>query len=923
MDEVKVKTLNPISKYLEDYRNAENLFYIALILCIFAESAAQTMFPIPESVFTLCKMAGLAIITIKVFAFDRFSLPSFFLCIFLAIEAVLVMISSGYLNPLLWVMLLIGAKDIPFRKILKIFLVVNLSIVLAAFAASMLGIIVNLQYITTSRTIKSVRNSFGILYTTDFAAYFFFMMVVYFYLKGKSLRWFDYAGALILNAFIYYFCQTRLDCISILLTVILFAIVNATDNVRHTIRDKYKPRKNVLEIFAPFIMPACAVFSILITIAYNPSNRILNSINDLITHRLSLGLQGLEEYGIKLFGQYIRMVGMGLSTHLTDTYFFVDCSYLYVLLQYGLVFFLTMLVVYMFISYKNRKDHFFVIAILLVSINCMIAHHIVSFAYNPFAMALFALMSEERAPIPLSVPHYQRKKGKLRQEKALESKHVEEQQAEETVISVQSETSNSPSITWNFIMNSIFTVSSILFPLISFPYVSRILGPEKIGSVSFANSIVAYFLIIAQLGIPVYGVKACAQVRDDKETLSRVFSEIFCLNLIACLVAHIAFFAAVIFIPRMADLKLLFLIAGSSILLNMIGVQWFYQGLEKYSFITTCSVIFRVISLVLMFLLIKNPDDAAIYAGLHVLSTYGYCILTFIFLHRYVKIPKLSTLNLKQHLRPIFSFFAMSVSITVYTNLDTAMLGFMKSDLDVGYYTTAVRVKSLLVTFLSSLGTVLLPRTSFYLEKGLKEEAERLSKNALHFIFMLSLPMCVYFMLFSKETVMIIAGSEYIASITPMILIMPTLVFIGLTNIMGMQMLVPAGKEQTVMYSTIAGAIVDVILNLILIPRLASTGAALGTVAAELTVLIVQYTVLKKDYLFMSDKIKKAPFIAGLIISSMCALPVKLLSLNAFLTMIMSAVIFFGVYVIVLIIIKEPMMKSARIQIHDFIESKK
>ncbi len=391
---ITVTITESIRKYLSDYSNAEVLFYLGFILCLFSEAGTQTMFPIPIRIFTLSKMLGVLLIGIKIITFDCFSLASFFLCIFFAAQTLLITVVTGYENPLLWIMLVIGAKNISFRKILKITLIVDISIVLSAFVASALGVIENLQYVEEGRSIITVRNSFGIIYPTDFAAFFSFIILMYFYLKGDTLHSYHYIIVIIIAVLLYCFCQTRLDCTCILLTVIIFAGVNLFERRKPALSEKYRGNHHIIEKFAPFIMPACATFSILITYLYTPSNTVLDLINRTLSGRLAIGQRGLNEYSIKLFGQVVPMNGNGGSIQLPEDYFFIDCSYLYVLLRFGLVFFLTLLAVYMYCTYKNRKNRFYVAAILMVSINCMIAHHLTSFAYNPFPMALFALMTD-------------------------------------------------------------------------------------------------------------------------------------------------------------------------------------------------------------------------------------------------------------------------------------------------------------------------------------------------------------------------------------------------------------------------------------------------------------------------------------------------------------------------------------------------
>lgn len=468
--------------------------------------------------------------------------------------------------------------------------------------------------------------------------------------------------------------------------------------------------------------------------------------------------------------------------------------------------------------------------------------------------------------------------------------------------------SKQKSLTLNFIMNIVLTMSSFIFPLITFPYVSRILLPVGTGKVSFATSVISYFNILAQLGIPTYGVRICAQVRDNRKELSRTVHELFLINLIMSTVSYVLFLGALFWVPRLSQEKTLFLIISLTIWFNTIGMEWLYKALEQYTYITVRSIIFKFVALVVMFLFVHDQSDYVVYGAITILAASASNIFNFINVHRFVDVKEIHSYNLKKHLKPVAVFFAMSCATTIYTNLDTVMLGFMKSDMEVGYYNAAVRIKTILVSIVTSLGTVLLPRVSYYLENGLKKEFYRIAEKALNFVLLIAIPMSVYFILFAEESIYFLSGKAYAGSILPMQIIMPTLIFIGLTNIMGIQMLVPMGKEKYVLYSEIAGAVTDFGLNAVLIPFFASTGAAIGTLAAEGVVWIVQYCVLKDEIREMYRNIHVKLFIFAAVLSGIAAWSIKLLELPLFIILAVSSMIYFGLYIVVLIARKEPLV---------------
>lgn len=457
----------------------------------------------------------------------------------------------------------------------------------------------------------------------------------------------------------------------------------------------------------------------------------------------------------------------------------------------------------------------------------------------------------------------------------------------------------------NFIMNVILTMSSFIFPLITFPYVSRVLMPSGMGKVSFAMAFVTYFSMFAQMGIPTYGIRACAKVRDDRKKLSKTVQEIMIINLLMCVVVYIVYFAFLAVIPRVRQDRTLFLIMGTMIVFNAIGVEWLYKALEKYSYITIRSIVFKFIALLLMFGLVHTRQDYLIYGGIVIFASSASNIFNFINLKKYISISPQKNYNFKQHIGMILIFFAMSVATTIYTNLDTVMLGFMKTDTDVGYYNAAVKIKSILVSVVTSLGTVLLPRASYYVEQNNLEEFYRIAKKALNFIFVIAIPITVYFILFAEEGINFLSGEAYAGAILPMKIIMPTVLFIGVTNVLGIQMMVPLGKEKQVLYSEIAGAIVDFVLNIVCIPRLGAAGAAVGTLAAEIVVCIWQMTTMRKELKKLFVSIKYWLLIAATAISASVSVQVKILETGVFVCLVLSAGCFCVIYVVILLLGKE------------------
>lgn len=464
------------------------------------------------------------------------------------------------------------------------------------------------------------------------------------------------------------------------------------------------------------------------------------------------------------------------------------------------------------------------------------------------------------------------------------------------------------SIKLNFIMNAILTMSNFIFPLISFPYVSRVLLPVGTGKVSFATSLISYFNMFAQLGIPTYGIRACAKVRDNRGEITRTAHELLFINLIMNIISYAILILALIFVPRLQEERKLYIIVSFTIILTSFGMEWLYKALEQYTYITVRSIIFKFIALISMFLLIHKQSDYVIYGGITIFAASASNVFNFINAHRYIDMRPVGGYNLRKHLKPVGIFFAMACATTIYTHLDTVMLGFMATDEDVGYYNAAVKIKTILVSIVTSLGTVLLPRASYYIQHGLVDEFRSISRKALNFVFLFATPLMLYFIFFAKEGIFFLSGTAYTGSIVPMQIIMPTLLLIGITNILGIQILVPMGKEKVVLCSEIAGAIVDVVINMILIPKFTSIGAAIGTLVAELVVLVVQYYALKNEVVDAFKQIHYLRIGMALILGSVASLWIKMIGFGNFWTLLISACLFFGIYGLILFLTKEPMV---------------
>ncbi len=383
---MKLKQLKQwVQERLADPQCADALFLIGYAMYLATTVWVTTMFPMTKMVQALCMLISLICIAIKIFLYGKYSIKKVLILVVTGLCCVVGLYKNHYVYPLIWFVLIAGSDRVPFEKILKVYLLIVGAIVFLAFSASMLGVIPNLQYETETR---GIRNSFGIIYPTDCGAHVFFWMLTYFYLKGKNLRGVHYLFGLLSTWAVYHFCNARIDAGSILMTTVLFGLGNFISCDSNCSRRIRRIWERLWERLGGMVMPLLAVVSILFTYLYSDGNAMWAKMDGTLLERLKLGKQAFEDYGLKLFGQKIPMNGYGGTLNLVDDYFFLDCSYVNILLTWGLILFLIVMALFICSCKKNRKELHFQYAIALIAVNSMIAHHLMDVAYNPFVLAI-------------------------------------------------------------------------------------------------------------------------------------------------------------------------------------------------------------------------------------------------------------------------------------------------------------------------------------------------------------------------------------------------------------------------------------------------------------------------------------------------------------------------------------------------------
>ena len=397
----------------------------------------------------------------------------------------------------------------------------------------------------------------------------------------------------------------------------------------------------------------------------------------------------------------------------------------------------------------------------------------------------------------------------------------------------------SHSIKRNFVYNILLNISSVIFPLITAPYVSRVLEPDGVGLYNFANTYAGYFALVALLGIPTYGVREVAKARDNKEELSKLTSQLMSIAAITTICISIIYFLTIALIGQLTENYIFFLLAGFVIYLAPFKINWFYQGLEDFAFITKVSVFVKAVCVVCLFLFVREKTDLVIYI---ILSVFGIVIadmLNYFKMWRSGIKPKFTLKGLKQHVNPLLVLLASSVAMSIYTVLDTLMLGFIADYDEVGYYTNAMHISKVLVSAVTSLSIVVAPRVSYYVKSKNYEKINELSNTSFSFVSFLSVPITIGLICVSPLFLPLFFGIHFVGSVAPMMILSLLVIFIGLNNLTGIQILIGLGHDKLFLYSVLVGTITNFLMNIILIPIWGSVGASIASVVAEFLILTV------------------------------------------------------------------------------------
>ena len=365
------------------------------------------------------------------------------------------------------------------------------------------------------------------------------------------------------------------------------------------------------------------------------------------------------------------------------------------------------------------------------------------------------------------------------------------------------------SVKANYLFNLINSASQLLFPLITFPYASRIMMADGIGQVNFFQSIISYISLFTCLGIPMYAIREIAKVRDNLEKMTRTTVEILLLHAFLTLFGYIIVAAICMTVAKVQTDIPLFLILSVSIFFTAIGCEWFYQGIEDFKYVAIRGIVVKTVSVLLLFLLVKSKEDILWYGAYTVFGVLGGNIFNFIRLRKYLHrdFVGFSKLHPFKHLKPALHIFVFNVIASIYLQLNNVLLGFMKDAEAVGYFTAATKLMVIAVGLSSALGTVMMPRTSNLVAENKMNEFKELVQKSYDFIIASTIPLTIGLMFVSPYIILVLCGVNFTPAILTSQIIALNVLMIGVSNVLGMQILYPMNQINIVILSISIGAI--------------------------------------------------------------------------------------------------------------------
>lgn len=450
----------------------------------------------------------------------------------------------------------------------------------------------------------------------------------------------------------------------------------------------------------------------------------------------------------------------------------------------------------------------------------------------------------------------------------------------------------------------------MLFPLITFPYVCRVIEADGIGQINFFQSIISYISLFTCLGIPMYAIREIARDRSDVVQMNRTAMEILLLHSMLTLVGYAIVAILCLTVPQIQVNIPLFLILSLTIFFTAIGCEWFYQGIEDFKYITIRGLIIKTVSVVLLFIFVKSKTDLLYYGCYTVFGVLGGNIFNFFRLRKYIHRENIifSELHIKRHVKPVLKVFSFSVVTSIYLQLNTVLLGFLKNTLAVGYFAAATKVMQMLLTMSACLGSVMMPRASHLIAENKKDEFNRLIQKSYDFTLAIALPMTIGLIFCAPSLITALCGVKFEHSILPSQIIAPIILLVAISNVFGIQVLFPKGKINIVTFCCCIGAVADLILNLCLIPFFSYIGTSIAYLGAEVATTVSMYFIGRKYIPIIYFKKSHLTYVLGCIVMAFALYGLSLLQLPTLTILLLQGCCGVLAYFIILCICKDEML---------------
>jgi O-antigen/teichoic acid export membrane protein len=398
----------------------------------------------------------------------------------------------------------------------------------------------------------------------------------------------------------------------------------------------------------------------------------------------------------------------------------------------------------------------------------------------------------------------------------------------------------------NYAFNLILTGFNILFPIISFPYAAKVLGPEGIGKVQFILSFTQYFGLIAALGIPIYGVRVISQSAHDCKLLYRNLSELLSIHIICSVIVSVVYLIIIFSFSFFKQSISLYFLSGSIILMGFTSIDWYFSGIENFKLIAVRSVSVKIISLIGLFIFVKVKADYNIYLILSIIAITGNNLINIFSVRKNIV---LGFKGIRKHIKPLSYTFGTTVATSMYTMLDTVLIGFFADEKAVGLYSASIKLTKVSLPLIISSATVLMPKISKLFSSNDYESLQIVLNRSFSFIVVGAIPICLGLLILAPQLTYAFSGTQFNDAIVTMRILSPLTLIIGLGYFWGFQILIPAGKEREMLLSVILGMILNLSLNFILIPLYRQNGAAVANIISEFVVTLA--------YIYFSFKVIK------------------------------------------------------------------